>query len=230
MRLLHAISGIAIFCCSASTAGAATIFSNLGSGDSLLGSGLSIYWEQSLDGKGNSQVSGQAGAMRFKVADSDFRLDSITLGLWQGSGVSNLRISITTDVGGEPSQSLLEIIGLNPASITSTPQALTFESVSHPLLVSGSDYWVVVEPANLNTSDGTSNASYAWSFNPLGETSSQLARSPQSSGTWGSWIGGSPSALEPSLRVDASAIPEPSAISLFAVLTVALALNRKRHP
>jgi hypothetical protein len=229
MRLFTVITGLTISCLFVSTAGAATIFSNLGAGDLPLGGGVSIQWEQSLDGKGNSQVSGQAVAMRFTVADSDFHLDSITLGLWQVRGVSNIRISITTDVGGEPSQ-VLEMVALNPNSITSTSQALTFESASHPLLVSGSDYWVVVEPSDLNTSDDTSNATYGWAFNPLGATSSQLARSPQSSGTWGSWIAGSPIALEPSLRVEGSAVPEPSAISLFTVLAVALTLNRKRRP
>ena len=229
MKISHYI-GIALFPVLLGDAGAATIFSNLGAGDLPLGGGVSIQWEQSLDGKGNPQVSGQAIAMRFSVGGGDFRLDSITLGLWQVRGVSNIRISITTDIGGKPSQSLLEIMALNPVSITSTSQALTFVSTSHPLLVFGSDYWVVVEPANLNTSDYSSNATYGWSFNPLGATSSQLGRSPQSSGTWGTWIAGSPSALEPSLRVDASVVPEPGAISLFAGLAVTLTLNRKRHP
>jgi hypothetical protein len=230
MRLLHVITGNGIFYFFVSTASAATIFSNLGAGDLPLGGGVSIQWEQSLDGKGNPQVSGQAIAMRFSVGGGDFRLDAVTLGLWQVRGVSNIRISITTDVGGQPSKSLLEIMALNPLSITSTSQALTFESTSHPLLKFGSDYWVVVEPSDLNPSDNSSNATYGWSFNPLGETSSHLRRSPQSSGTWGSWIAGSPSALEPSLRVDASAVPKHSANSLFVCLAVAPSLNRKRHP
>lgn len=167
--------------------------------------------------------------MRFSVSGDDFLLDSITVGMWQVRGVSNLRISISTDKGGKPSQSLLEVLAFNPSSFPSSPELITFASSAHPLLSSGLDYWVLVEPSDLNTSDDSSNATYGWSYNSVGATSSHLHRSPTALGGWGSWIAGSSGALEPSLRVDASAVPEPGVTWLLAGLASAFSLIRSRH-
>lgn len=207
----------------------ATIFSNLGSGDlPFVGGGSSIQWEQSFGGKGDPQVTGQAIAMRFSVTAEDLQLESITLGLWQVRGVPNLKISVANDVGGLPSQSRIEILAFNPTSIPSSALALTFASSSHPTLTSGADYWVVVEPADLNSSDPSNNAAYGWAKNPLNETGSYLARSPQSSGAWGPWIPTSTSSFQPSLRVEASVIPEPRLILMFSIaISFSLVLRRR---
>lgn len=229
MKISH-YAGIALFPLFLVDAGAATIFSNLGLGDLPFVGGSSVQWEQSLGGKGDPQVTGQAVAMRFSVTGGDFELNSITLGLRQVRGVPNLRISITNDVGGNPSQSQLEISAYNPTSITSTSLALTFNSSNHPTLISGFDYWVVVEPADLNSSDASNNATYGWANNPLDETGSFRYRSPQLSGAWGPWITTSSSAITPSMKVEASAIPEPSLISVFSVFAVSCFWTRKRQP
>ena len=207
----------------------ATIFNNFGSDDLPFGAGSSIQWEQSFGGKGESQVTGQAVAMRFSVTAGDFYLDSITLALWQVRGVPNLKISIANDVGGIPSQSRLEILAFNPTSIPSSALALTFASSNRPTLSSGTDYWVVVEPADLNSSDPSNNAAYGWAKNTLNETGSYLYRSPQSSGAWGSWIPTSSVGSQPSLKVDASVIPEPRLMLMFCI-SISCSLILRRRP
>jgi hypothetical protein len=229
MKTSH-YAGIVLFPLILVDAGAATIFSNLGLGDLPFVGGSSIQWEQSLGGKGDPQVTGQAVAMRFSVTGGDFELDSITLGLRQVRGVHNLRISLTNDVGGKPSQSQLEILAYNPTSITSTSLALTFNSSNHPTLFSGLDYWVVVEPADLNSSDASNNATYGWAGNPLGETGSFLYRIPQLSGAWGPWITSSSSAITPSMKVEAFAIPEPNLFCISSVFAISCFWIRRRGP
>jgi hypothetical protein len=142
----------------------------------------------------------------------DFSLDAIDFAAVLFSGSDPLTVEIT-DSTGSPASPSAPIETFEVASVPGVPTVLTVDSTSHPLLLAGVTYWVVLSTA--------ASSDFGWNWNDQGF----VGVSFRNSGT-SSWIPFGTEVPTPAFDVIGSTptsgiIPEPSSIWLLAAALVA---------
>lgn len=193
------------------------IFDNFTGLGSLVGYG--IDWNQGWLGQGWAQwfeVPEGPGHTLFSV--------SLVLAPAGGPYTPNLHVWLAADNGGEPDSTAIETLVVDP-DITAK-NLYTFNSSAQPLLQGGSTYWIVVEPHILNWTNADSNVGYGWHLaNNATATGAWFRNYSWDQHTWSNWenlvLWG-----QPSLRIEATAIPEPGVASLLFLGLFAFAWRR----
>jgi hypothetical protein len=180
----------------------ATIFSNLGAGDSYNGA---TGWTLGSPDPNDYFVSASAF-----TSPGNYELGTIEVAAGLVRGTNSLTISLDADSGGNPG-ALIEsftISGAMPAfGSVSSGNLVLATSVLNPLLTAGTQYWVVLSVPN----DGNTWA--AWNWNSIGDTGG-FAQSDNGSPL----IGGTNT--RSAMRI--TAIPEPASVVLAGTSLVVL--------
>ncbi len=130
-------------------------------------------------------------------------------------------VDLETSSGDAPSGTILETLPLVTGSTLQTLGAsgyVTLTSSAHPILTSGTQYWVVVI-ADLNDT-------VVWNWNSTGDVSDQ-ATSLDGGTTWNSPSGQTPGAYEIDGTTSGSGTPEPGTLSMMLGGGLLLGLIRK---
>jgi hypothetical protein len=178
--------------------------------DSFTGSGI-YYGGRGVCEPASGCGGYQAVAVSFMPSITD-NLASLELALVSGGVDGSITVDLANDSSGTPGSMVLESFIYDVTS--STPAIVTFNSVLHPLLSSGTTYWVEVFPNDSTTAVG-------WEYdneNTLGPYVMQTMN--------GSWTYDADQ-YKPSLEVT-GAVPEPSTYGLTLIGAGVLALMRKR--
>ena len=192
------------------------VFNNFGPNDSYDGgSGRSINWVVESPGSGLNMGLGTAA--RFQVSGGTYSLSSITLAMGNIyiGGTNKLAVSIRADNGGLPTGSLLETVVIHPTNLITDYLVVTYPSSLEPVMAGGLNYWLVVEPADLNLVDGNNNGAFDWYWSgTLG-----FAGNRQFNFTTEGWYDWQvfPNTLVPAFRIEGTVVPEPSMVSLAAL-------------
>jgi hypothetical protein len=187
---------------------AATIFSNLGPGESLMTAGIGIGF---IPFTSTFNYAGIA----FTPIGQSFTLDSVELPLQLSSGPNVADVFVTGDVGGLPS-GILESFHLSGALPVGSAALVTLDSTSHPVLSAGGQYWVVAA--------GGQSSFVMWNQNELQEMG------PNVSGpTLTSLVRDSDMNVREALLVSGTAVPEPGTqvlVGFFLLLYAGVVLGR----
>jgi hypothetical protein len=176
---------------------AATIFSNLGPGNSLTSPGIGIGF---IPFTSTFNYAGIA----FTPIGQSYTLDSVELPLQLSSGPNVADVFVTGDVGGLPS-GILESFHLSGALPVGSAALVTLDSTSHPLLTAGVQYWVVAA--------GGPSSFVMWNQNELQEMG------PNVSGpTLTSLVRDSDMNVREAMLVSGTAVPEPGTQVLVGVV------------
>jgi hypothetical protein len=206
------------------------LFNTFGPNDSFDGSAaFNVTWNLYVPPPAGAL--GIASAARFQISSGSYTLSSVSLAMGYTQGTNNLAIRIVADSGGQPTGPLLETIVSHPTGITGQSQVVTYPSSLDPVMIGGSSYWLVLEPADLNLVDASSNGAYNWftGWNvPLGATGYHEFNF--SSQDWYAWQV-SPNNWLPAFRIEGFAVPEPSSFSLllFGVALFGLQWGKRRE-
>lgn len=219
---------LALACLLARSAFGDALFSTFGPNDSFDGSsGVSITWNLILPPPGSLGI---ASAARFQISTGTYTLNSVSLAMGYTLGTNNLAIRLVADNGGQPTGPLLETIVSHPIGITGQAQVVTYPSSLDPVLVGGSSYWLVVEPADLNLVDGSNNGAFNWFAGANLPTGNQGYHEFNfSSLEWYPWDV-SPNGLLPAFRIEGFAVPEPNAFSLVVLGAALFGFRRTNRP
>lgn len=196
------------------------VFNNFGPNDGFdLSGGHSAGWNVFSP---SSPLNGGIGsAARFQVDSLSYSLTSVSLAMNRLQGTNNLAISIVADNGGLPTGAVLETIVSHPTGITTSPQILTYPSSLDPVLIGGNSYWLVVQPTDLNLTDGNNNGAFNWWLgwnSPVGTAG--FREFNFTTEDWYDWQV-FPETLVPAFRIEGVAIPEPGTLT-FALLGLGL--------
>ena len=204
MRLFVCILAVAL---SSMSASASLIYSTFGPGDSYSNDGsASIGGTKAFPGGFQSVANG------FTVSGSDFQLGKIEVATVLGSGANSLDVSLAADNGGTPG-AVLESFSLSGLMTGFPGGILSLSSTTHPLLLQGSSYWVVVEAGAADTAAGWLDA--------LPHVDGKHA--------WNNGSGWQTAAIDigqQAFRV--SAIPEPATMSLLVLGGLATLIRRRK--
>jgi hypothetical protein len=145
-------------------------------------------------------------------------LSSITIALscfGSGSCPDNFTVSLTRNASGAPASALesFTVSGASLGIFGANNPPLVLDSLLHPLLTAGTQYWVTVR-SDLNDS-------IAWNWNSTGDASDQ-AISADGGATWFAPSGLTPGAYK------VNATPEPAGVVLFSTVFL-LALGKSRR-
>ncbi|MGC4045019.1 MAG: choice-of-anchor R domain-containing protein [Armatimonas sp.] len=187
------------------SAHADTIFDNFGAGNT--------YQAGSWEFRGENNISRIDRAKSF-VPSQSYSLTSIETALYWETGDKNFDISIYSDAGGAPGTALSTFTQLATAPLGQT--ILYTSAYSGITLNAGSTYWVVINAASPNSSDGG-----FW----LASSPTDTGFSTFSGGSWNTSTSGSP-VIRVSGTLTAAA-PEPASLVLLCLATPLL--FRKRH-
>lgn len=184
----------------AASAGASTIYSTFGPGNS---------YDTVSDGSHSYDVGGGAfngniedeQASSF-VATGSFLLDSIRVGAYNVEGTNQLTLYLAA--GGTQPGAPIETF--SASNLTSTSEILTFNSTTHPLLQSGMIYWVVLTKTDL------AGGADEWNWNSAGFQGRSYMLFQN--GIWHA----NPTGLAPAFEVSGtSAVPEPGPTVLLLI-------------
>jgi hypothetical protein len=167
------------------------------------------------------EIIGTSLAFAFDVpGGSDFRLDGVRIAAsWAGTK-KNAQFSIFADVSGLPSTAPLVQLAENPDALGATAAVVWLPSASPTSLAAGMRYWLVVQPASLDSSSPADDFVELWLG--LGATGLQTSRVSFDSGPWGDWFASPFEAVAPAFSIEASAIPEPGTLVLLATALLLL--------
>jgi len=186
------------------------LFSNFGAGLSYNTSVANIVGN---DFSGDNLAQGDS----FKSAASA-TFNSITVALSCAFGcLDPFVVSLTADSGDSPGAALesFNVPGGSLGPFGSNNPPLILNSVSHPYLTGGAQYWVTV------TNDG--NDAIGWNLNSTGDVNDE-AISADGGVSWFSPSGLTPGALEVS-----GSVPEPAAVGLLATVLLLLVARGVRR-
>lgn len=197
-RLIFAVGilGFATFATAARVYGSQIVFSNLGPADSFQ---PNSSWDLNCCDSATSFTPTQ-----------DLHLDSIEIALeWLSfvGGTDAEDVWLASDSSGVPGQ-VLESFHI--AGIPAVGTLMTASSVLHPMLVTGTQYWLVAASA----------PGIAWNWNNTGDTGFIASDIP---GIW--FVNRSTTGA---FRVEGSEVPEPATLVFVSSGLVALLLKRIR--
>lgn len=164
-----------------------------------------------LDGTGTVYSSGppQSYAEEFLTGTSSAVLSSIVVPLGNASGTFTASADLVSDNGGLPGSSVLTGFTV-PAIPTSSPADLTLTPTSTVTLEANTDYWFVLSASG-------SGGDYQWQYtNTLSASFPNYAVSNDNGATWAIGTPPGPFMLQANSS-SASAVPEPSSVSLAAI-------------
>jgi hypothetical protein len=179
----------------AAPARGATVFSNLGAGDSF---SLSTAWSVS-----GPDAGGQDVAAPFTVGATAFTLNSAELALGLFDGTNSLNVSLVNDASGSPGSNVLASTTVSgiPSFSVSSPGLVTADlSGASFVLEANTGYWLVA------VADGDTAA--GWSWNTTGGTG-VVTRT--NGGSWDAPSG----TTAPAFRIHGTAVPEPATLALL---------------
>jgi hypothetical protein len=182
---------------------AAIIFSNLGPGDTYSFPQFTL---------GNGFTQGDA----FQVAANDFILERVELAVGLVQGPNELDVWLMSDNGGEPG-AVIETFHfsnvMGPAGAANP--LLSADSVSHPILTAGFQYWLVGDTAVATIAQ--------WNVNSIADSGPHALRT--FGGPW--TITGD---QRGAFRISGTAVPETGTLTLFTVAMGGLLLCARRRP
>jgi len=223
MRHAFCIFACALAC--ACTARADVLFDSFGTNGTFNGSQFApVVWN--IDSQGSIFNTGIGLAQKFTVVGGSYSFQSVSLAMEHIQDTNNFAISLLADNAGSPGTVLEQVIS-RPGNVINGAQVVTYQSSLTPVLAAGNSYWLMVEPVELNTSNQTDNAAYAWyAGNGLGWGATRSF--DFGNNTWGSWEF-YPDSLRAAFRIDGLAIPEPSALSLVFLAMLLCGWRRFRR-
>lgn len=204
MRLVACMLAVAVSSASASFASPA-IYSSFGPGDSFSNDGSAV-----IGGSDAFPGGFQSMANLFTVTGGDFQLGKIEVATVLEGGSNSLVVSLAANDGGLPG-TVLESFPVSGLMTAHPGGILSMSSTTHPLLLDGLSYWVVVEAGATDTSAGW------WESSP--HVDGTVAWNDGSG--WRSYNGG----VE-AFRV--TAVPEPATAGLLALGGLAALIRRRR--
>ncbi|MGB7157160.1 MAG: choice-of-anchor R domain-containing protein [Tepidisphaeraceae bacterium] len=207
--------GLALTLCAAwiAPASAAVVYNNLGPGDTFnTGSSYDIT---SQPANNNLDLD---RAMPFTVpGGATYQLDAIRLAAsnpLNNPGEQRLDISVRLDAAGSPGAILESFaVDLPPPLFTGVVSA---KSTTNPLLLAGTQYWVVA-------SAGFPNSWLGWHLNDQGATGT-LRTQTNNSGVWSPSF----STTLGAFHVEGIAIPEPSGLLPLCAAALGLFVLRRK--
>jgi hypothetical protein len=215
------LAGIAVF--AFSPANAATVFGNLGSDGSnpTQTGGLT-------DPAAPRNLSSWNFAQGFTVSSPGWIIDSVTAAF---RGISTIKLSIYSDVAGSPGAELVSnTINVNNPTITNQSGKVTF-NLAPVTLTSGSSYWIVADKTSSEPEIFTwllaagSPAPSPSEQNSSGWLNTGTQTRPESGGSWSTITANN----RVSISIQATAIPEPGAVSIAALFATGALLRRSRR-
>jgi len=212
LSLLYMNLALLILFAMSGAAQATPIFSNFGVGYSYDTTTGLYVGDGNLDGSANFA---QASAF---TAGFNANLGSIVIALSDVFGQTDpITVAFTSDSGSNTPGSLLEsftIAANTLGSFGDNNPALTLNSFLHPLLISGTQYWISASTGLANT--------IAWNFNNTGDLINPNVQSQSLDGgiTWGAPFGNTRGVFE------VNPVPEPGTLALLAGGFLGL---RRRH-
>jgi hypothetical protein len=186
------------------TARAGILYSTFGPGDSF---GTNVAW-----GFGGFAPTGYlASAMQFSPS-ATATLGQVRVVLSPGLGFAEISATVllAADNGGTPGTTL-ETLGSVEVSAANT--IFTLSSATHPLLTTGTPYWLIVEPANPNDA-----AQGGWNFSSPQVSGNVTFTHDPAHGSWDPTNTLVQSAFEiQDTLVGTPIVPEPSTLTLLGV-------------
>lgn len=138
-------------------------------------------------------------------------LNVIDVAMSYSSGTNSFNIILAANGSGVPGAT---IESFNVTGVGGVGTIETVNSTLHPLLSTGTTYWIEVLP-------GSANSVGAWNRNNQGLLGNQALLS---SGSWNAQVGDRMNAFD----VQGTGVPEPSSLSLF-ILSIPLVLMRRKR-
>jgi hypothetical protein len=201
------LGGVLALLLLSSTAKADIIFNTFGPGDSY---NTGVGWTLGVPGLY------QDVGLAFTPAGNTYTLDRLVLALGWVTGTNAVDVSLMTAVGGLPGSVLETWHVTNLPTFGAGGPPITMDSVLHPFLEEGTQYFVV---SSVPLGESTWAA---WNWNIAGTIGPLAYR--QNGGAWSAFTD-----VQTALRAEGSPVPEPSTLSLLSLGVVSLLARRWRR-
>jgi hypothetical protein len=176
----------------------------------------------------SSEIIGTSLAYAFDVpGQSDFLLSEIKIAASWGGTKENAHFLIFSDIAGLPADVPLLSLATNPDTLLQYPDVVSLPSPSALTLSAGERYWLVVQPASLDSSVPADDYVSLWL--DVNATLPQTVRLSYNSGPWSDWYDPAIQVEAIVFSVEATAVPVPAAAWLFCSGLLGLVCMARRN-